>query len=202
MSAQRAPEVRGISFVSIAPALLCALGAACFALLPPYAVAAELERWTEGPQPPFILPSTNGADIALNSVRGQVVLVHFFAAWCEPCRKELPALNRLAARAHGTVKVLAISVGEVEVSVRRFIETMPANYPVLLDRERAVARAWRVATLPTTFVLDADLQPRLVVQTEFAWDGIDPGKFPDVLTWAPAGREIAESPSNRLHRGG
>jgi len=208
--------------MSLASALVCALVVAYGAALPPYAVAAgaELERWTQGPQPPFTLPSANGADVALDSVRGQsvrgqfvrgqVVLVHFFATWCEPCREELPALNRLTARANGTVKVLAISVGEVDLRVRRFIETMPVNYPVLLDRAGAVARAWRVATLPTTFVLDADLQPRLVVETGFAWDKIDPGKFPEMLTlapswaptWSPAGREIAQSPNNRLHRGG
>jgi thiol-disulfide isomerase/thioredoxin len=187
-----APEARGTWLLLLASALVCALGVVCCS-------GAELQRWTAGRQLPFTLPSTNGADVALDSVRGQVVLVHFFATWCEPCREELPALNRLAARANGTVKVLAIAVGEVKVSVRRFIETTPVNYSVLLDHERAVASAW---TLPTTFVLDADLRPRLVVETEFAWDSIDPGKFPDVFTRAPTEREIAESPSNRLHRGG
>ncbi len=54
--------------------------------------------------------------------------------------------------------VLAISVAEVEPRVRRFVETMPVNFPILLDRDRAVAKAWNVATLPTTFVLDANLE--------------------------------------------
>jgi thiol-disulfide isomerase/thioredoxin len=164
-----------------------------------------LERWTKSPQPPFGLPNTNGADVALNSVRGQVMLAHFFATWCEPYREELPAPNRLAARANGTVKVLAISFGEVDVSVRRFIETTPVNYPkpVLLNPDRAVASAWRVTTLPPLLlVLDADLRPRLVVEMEFAWDRIDPDRFPDMLTLAPAGREIAESLGDPLHRGG
>ena len=112
MLAQMAPEARGASLMSIASALVCALGFVSDAISQPLEVAAvaELQRWTEGPQPLFILPSTSGADVALNSVGGQVVLVHFFATWCEPCREELPALNRLAARANGTVKVLAISV--------------------------------------------------------------------------------------------
>ena len=60
--------------------------------------------------------------------------------------------------------------------VRRFIETMPVNFPVLLDRERAVAKAWNVTTLPTTFVLDANLRPRLMVETDFAWDTFDVAK--------------------------
>jgi hypothetical protein len=100
------------------------------------------------------------------------------------------------------VKVLAISVAEVDLSVRRFIEGTPVDYPVLLDRDSVVARAWKVATLPTTFVLDADLQPRLVVEAEFAWDRIDPGKLPDMLTWAPPGHAITAIPGNHLHRGG
>jgi thiol-disulfide isomerase/thioredoxin len=188
MLAQMAPEARGALLTSIASALVCALGFISNAISQPLEVAAvaELQRWTEGPKPPFILPSTSGADVALNSVRGQVVLVHCFATWCEPRREELPALNRLAARANGTVKVLAISVTEVDLSVRRFVEAMRVNYPVLLDRDRAVARAWKVATLPTTFVLDADLRPRLVVEAEFAWDRIDPGKFFEMLTWPPS----------------
>jgi peroxiredoxin len=204
MLARTAPEARGASLMSIASALVCALGLVSDATSQPLEVVAiaELQRWTKGSQPLFALPSTSGTVVALDSVRGQVVLVHFFATWCEPCREELPALNRLAVRANGTVKVLAISGAEVDVSVRRFIEGAPVDYPVLLDRDRAVTRAWKVGTLPTTFVLDADLRPRLVVEAEFAWDRIDPGKFPDMLTWAPPGHAITEIPGNCLHRGG
>ncbi len=204
MLARTAPEVRGPSLKSIASALVCALGLVSNAISQPLepAAFAELQPWTEGLQPPFILPSTSGADVALDSMRGQIVLVHFFATWCEPCREELPAPNRFAARANGTVKVLAISVAEVDLSVRRFVEAMPVNYPVLLDRDRAAARAWKVATLPTIFVLDADQRPRLFVEAEFAWDRIDPGKFLETFTWAPSKRATTEIQDNRSHRGG
>jgi thiol-disulfide isomerase/thioredoxin len=101
------------------------------------------------------------------------VLVHFFATWCEPCREELPALNRLAARAGGNVTVLAIAVADADSSVQRFFATTPVDFPILLDRDRAVARAWNVTTLPTTFVLDAGLRPRFVVETDYAWDSLD-----------------------------
>jgi hypothetical protein len=57
------------------------------------------------------------------------------------------------------------------------LKAMPVDYPVPLDRDRAVARAWKVATLPATFVLNADLRPRPFKEAEFAWDRIDPGKF-------------------------
>jgi len=172
-----APEFRGkLSFEAVA-AVSCAL---CFFLiLPPrtHADAAELRLWTATAQPTFSLPNTAGADVALESARGRVVLVHFFATWCEPCREELPALNRLAARASGTVRVLAIAVADADQRVRRFVENTPADFPILLDRDRAVAKEWKVVTLPTTFVLDAELRPRFVVETDYPWDSVDPGKF-------------------------
>jgi peroxiredoxin len=143
-------------------------------MLPSRADAAELQRWSAGAQPIFSLPNTAGADVALEAARGHVVLVHFFATWCESCREELPALNRLAARASGDVKVLAIAVADADQRVQRFFETTPVDFPVLLDRDRAVAKAWQVTTLPTTFVLDAGLRPRFVVETDYAWDSLDP----------------------------
>jgi peroxiredoxin len=141
---------------------------------PASATAAELQRWSGDRQPAFSLPTIGGAAAALESARGHVVLVHFFATWCEPCREELPALNRLAARAGGNVTVLAIAVADADRSVQRFFATTPVDFPILLDRDRAVAKAWNVATLPTTFVLDADLRPRFVVETDYAWDSLDP----------------------------
>jgi peroxiredoxin len=140
------------------------------------ATAAELQRWSGGAQPIFSLPTATGANVALEAARGHVVLVHFFATWCESCREELPALNRLAARA-GNATVLAIAVADADRSVQRFFAATPVDFPILLDRDRAVAKAWNVATLPTTFVLDAGLQPKLVVESDFAWDTIDPGKL-------------------------
>jgi peroxiredoxin len=179
-----------------AVAVLCCAGAVVYcAMLPLRADAAELQRWTAGPQPFFSLPNTTGANVALEAARGHVVLVHFFATWCEPCREELPALNRLTARAGGSVKVLAIAVADADRSVQRFFATTPVDYPVLLDRERAVAKAWNVAALPTTFVLDENLQPKFIVETDFAWDTIDPGKLSSTLD--PGGSTSIKDAGNR-----
>jgi len=178
-----APEVRGAPLLRTVAAFGCALAVFVAATLPLRATAnaAELQRWNDGRQPSFTLPDTDGADITLDTARGHVALVHFFATWCAPCRGELPALNRLAARANGSVKVFAISVAEVDLRVRRFIQTVPVDFSILLDRDRAVAKAWKVSTLPTTFVLDTDLSPKLLVETEYAWDHIDPAKLADTL---------------------
>jgi thiol-disulfide isomerase/thioredoxin len=158
-----------------AVAALCCAGAVFyFAIQPTSATAAELQRWSGGGQPAFSLPTIGGAAAALEAARRHVVLVHFFATWCEPCREELPALNRLAARAGGDVTVLAIAVADADRSVQRFFATTPVDFPILLDRDRAVAKAWNVVTLPTTFVFDAGLRPRFVVETDYAWDSLDP----------------------------
>jgi peroxiredoxin len=181
--------------MKVIAALCCAGVVFYFAMQPPRAAAAELQRWTAGAQPTFSLPNTTGANVALEAARGRVVLVHFFATWCEPCREELPALNRLAARAGGSVKVLAIAVADAERSVQRFFATTPVDFPILLDRDRAVAKAWNVATLPTTFVLDGSLQPKFVVETDFAWDTVDPGKLSSAL--AAGGSMSIKDASNR-----
>src|SRR5262245_7671219 len=136
--------------------------------------APELERWTGGEKPSFILPAIDGAHFNLAALRGQVVLVHFFATWCEPCREELPALRRLFARSKDDqFGVVAISVAEVPLRVKRFLDQTPLDFPVLLDGDRTVAKAWGVDSLPTTFVLDAKLKVRFAIERDFDWDRLD-----------------------------
>jgi hypothetical protein len=77
--------------------------------------------------------------------------------------------------------VLVVSVGEPDDRVRRFFASMQLSFPVLLDRERQVAKAWHVETLPTTFVLNRELEPRLMVEGEFAWDGIKLEELSDTI---------------------
>ena len=163
----------------------------------PASAAAGLQRWSGGGQPAFSLPTVDGATAALEAARGHVVLVHFFATWCEPCRDELPALNRLAVRAGGNVTVLAIAVADADRSVQRFFATTPVDFPILLDRDRVVAKAWNVATLPTTFVLDADLRPRFVVETDCTWDSLDPKELMSTSAVDPGGPLSIKDARNR-----
>jgi peroxiredoxin len=138
---------------------------------------AELAQ-IDGQRPLFNLDDLNRRAVSLADQQGEIVLVHFFATWCEPCREELPALNRLVARSDpGKLRVLTISVAEVDVRVRNFVDKLPVNFPVLLDRDRSVARAWNVSALPTTFILDRNLKPRLFVERDYDWDRFDVGQI-------------------------
>lgn len=99
-----------------------------------------------------------------------VVVLHFFATWCEPCREELPALADLVAA--GRVRVVLVDVAEPEARIRRFFQTVPAPGPLLLDRDRAASRAYGVDALPASLILvDGDL--RLRATGPVAWAAPD-----------------------------
>jgi thiol-disulfide isomerase/thioredoxin len=124
-------------------------------------------------KPDFSLQDLSGTSVPLKTFKGRTVLVHFFATWCEPCREEMPALNRFLERSASNASVVAISVAEVDPRVKRLFEAMPVRFPVLLDRDRAIAKSWKISTLPTSYVLDANLKPVLVVEADFAWDTVE-----------------------------
>lgn len=146
--------------------------------VPGIAPAAEsstsLEKWVGQEPGPFTLPNLASTQVALSAYRGKPVILHFFATWCGPCREEMEALRRFVARTNSNeLTVLAVSVGESDDRVRRFFDTMPVNFMVVLDRDMSVTRAWRVAMLPTTYVLDAELKPKLFLRGEQQWDQLD-----------------------------
>jgi peroxiredoxin len=134
------------------------------------AADAVLKPWAEGRLPVFALESLDGQRTDLAQLRSGAALVHFFATWCEPCRAELTALQQLHARLHdGSVTVVGVDVGEVDSRVRRFFAEQPVSFPILLDRDRAVSKTWRVSVLPTTVLLDRNFVPRFVAEGDVDW---------------------------------
>jgi peroxiredoxin len=93
--------------------------------------------------------------------------------------------------------VLAIAVADADRSVQRFFETTPVGFPILLDRDRAVAKAWHVVSLPTSFVLDANLRPTFVVETDYAWDTIDLGTLTGSSAVHTGGAAAIRNANNR-----
>jgi peroxiredoxin len=204
-----APEARGNSSVKVAAALTALMFIAAFGVTLPAAYAntaelktPELKIWRGGALTNFMLPAVAGTHISLESQRGRVVLVHFFATWCAPCKEEFPALYRLVERAGpDSLVVLAISVAEVEPTLRRFLESTPVNFPVLLDQDRAVAKAWKVSALPSTVILDSNLKPRLVVEADFAWDRIEARDLVEMLGAKRAPQLVKPHVANKTWKG-
>ena len=118
--------------------------------------ANELKRWS-GPTPPLELVDLDGKRHRLGDYRGSAVVVNFWATWCEPCRDEMPSLERLRASVQGRpVVILAVNLAEPESRVRKFLDAMPVRFPILMDRDAGVAKAWQARLLPATYVLGPD----------------------------------------------
>ncbi|HZN29005.1 MAG TPA: TlpA disulfide reductase family protein, partial [Xanthobacteraceae bacterium] len=135
----------------------------------------------------FALPTLAGPTHELARLRGRVVLVHFFATWCEPCRAEIASLRELQSRLDGQpFAILPISVAETDGAVRRFFAGDPPPFAILLDRDRSVARAWNIDTLPSTVVLDRALRPRFFAEGDIDWARPDVmNRLAELLTEAP-----------------
>jgi thiol-disulfide isomerase/thioredoxin len=144
--------------------------------------STSLGDWAEGGKPGLALTDVSATRHDLDSLKGRVVLVHFWATWCEPCIPELTALNKLAEiYSDRPVSILAVNVGEVDARVRRFLEKLPLSFPVVLDRDRAVTKSWDVYALPTTFVLDDTLKPRLYAFEDVDWTSPEIARHIDAL---------------------
>lgn len=109
------------------------------------------------PAPSLKLPTMNGETVTLESLRGKVVLVNFWATWCVPCRREMPSMQRLWLQLdHSKFHILAVDIGEDEAAVNTFLSAFdnPPTFPIALDKDSAALKAWPVKALPTTFLID------------------------------------------------
>ncbi len=132
--------------------------------------AQELRPWNGGATPPLVLQDLDGRTHRLEDYRGKLVLINFWATWCEPCRAEMPSLNKLrTALAGRPFVVLAVNLAEPESRIRHFMEQVPLEFPVLLDRDTAVAKGWKARILPASFLVGPDGRIRYSILGEIDW---------------------------------
>jgi len=130
-----------------------------------------MKPWTGGAPPPLALRDLNGKEHRLADYRGRVVVLNFWATWCEPCLREMPSMQRLQDKLGGKrFAVLAVDFGEGAPRVKGFLKDLPVRFTVLLDRDISVASAWKVKVLPTTLVVDAEQRIRYSVIGDLEWD--------------------------------
>jgi len=114
------------------------------------------ERPSKGDAAPvFSLAVSSGENVSLADYRGKVVLLHFWATWCNTCRYELPAIEELNRRFAGRgLNIISILVDENDVSHAK--EFFKITFPVLEDPEGAVADQYMVYGVPESFIIGPD----------------------------------------------
>jgi peroxiredoxin len=121
--------------------------------------------------PDFALPDLQDRTHRLADYRGRSLLVAFWAVWCPPCRKEMPALAALSRTvADAGIAVIAINAGDSRERIQTFLESHPApGLTILRDSDKKVATAWHVIGLPSAYGVSPDGQLRLGALGERDW---------------------------------
>jgi len=117
----------------------------------------ESPRLAKGePTPSFELATLSGNRVAFPAdFEGEVVAVRFWADWCPFCEGEMRAIEPVYRKHRGQkLRILAVNVRQDRATAAAFVEPLGITYEVLLDEDGAVARAYGVSGLPTTFLID------------------------------------------------
>jgi len=138
--------------------------------------------WPAGQRTPALsLTDPQGKTWTLAEQRGKVVILNFWASWCEPCRAEMPSLQALAELYAGAVTVLAVNFKERDNRVVQFARAAGLNLPMPMDRDGAVAAQWAVKVFPSSIIIGRDAQARLRVTGEVDWTGPEAARWVEPL---------------------
>ncbi|MBQ0960561.1 TlpA family protein disulfide reductase [Ideonella sp. 4Y11] len=161
------PNPRQLSRRDCLAALGCALPALARATDDPLPQPWAAHR----PVPaPLKLPGHGGPALDLAALRGQPVLLNFWASWCEPCRSEMPSLELLAARHEADgLRVWLINFRETPAAIDRFLALLPVDLPIARDADGAAARAWAARVFPSTVLIGRDGRPVSTWTGEVDW---------------------------------
>ncbi len=109
------------------------------------------------PAEDFSLRDIADQDVRLSALRGHPVLLTFWATWCEPCKIEMPEIQKAYERHKGNgFIVLAVNFGEKATKAKTYAEANGMTFPVLVDRRGNVASQYSVVSLPVSLFIDAD----------------------------------------------
>jgi peroxiredoxin len=112
--------------------------------------------------PGFNLPSSGG-QVALDGLKGQVVLINFWASWCGPCREEMPILEKLYHKYQAAgFTLLGVNVEPKSADAAKFLRATPVSFPILFDTDSKVSKLYSVADMPSTVIVDRNGRVRYI----------------------------------------
>jgi peroxiredoxin len=125
--------------------------------------------------PNFILETVTGKKISLNDFKGKAVLLNFWATWCQPCKKELPSMQRIYEELSSEgVEVVAISIDRNKKErVEKYIKNYNLTFPVLLDPSQKVRKDYFILGLPTSYLIGSDGNLKGFISGAREWDSND-----------------------------
>lgn len=122
-----------------------------------YAITTQVSgsngKPTEGSKAPnFDLLGLDGKVHTLDEYKGKALVVNFWGTWCEPCVKEMPALQAQYDKwKDKDVVIVGINAGEDKMAVENFVKLVHVSFPVMLDPEKDAIQSYGISPLPTTF---------------------------------------------------
>lgn len=183
-----------VSAAGPAPPALRPAGADAPALPEPRRVAAA-----EPAAPPLDLRTLTDARFSLDALKGSVVILDFWAPWCLPCRESFPFLDRLQAKyASQGLRVVGLTLEESSDSVYQFLDEVPVRFTLLRDPSGQAGEAFRVAAMPTTFLIDRDGR----VAARFEGGGLrEQGRLEEAAALLLSGKPVPPGTGTRASAG-
>ena len=111
----------------------------------------------------FTLKSRSGKNIKLSELRGQVVMLNFWASWCGPCRKEMPLLEKIHKKYERLgFTLLGINVEENTSAAKKYLKDVKVSFPILFDKTNKTSKLYNVSAMPTTILIDRNGNKRFI----------------------------------------
>ncbi|HWO07910.1 MAG TPA: TlpA disulfide reductase family protein [Polyangiaceae bacterium] len=106
------------------------------------------------PAPEFALAAPGGAPASPTAYAGKVVLLDFWATWCQPCKSSFPEYQALLDRYGDRLVVVGISEDDEQEGIARFAEETGASFPLAWDADKSIAQRYQINGMPTLFIID------------------------------------------------
>jgi peroxiredoxin len=124
-------------------------------LLPATVLAGDIAPGAVAPT--FVLNSSTGKPIGLADLKGQVVLINFWASWCGPCRQEMPILDQLyRSYQPAGFTLIGVNVEPNASDAEKFLQGTPVSFPILFDPKSTVSQLYEVSGMPSTIIVGRD----------------------------------------------